>query len=55
MFCIFPFSDSIAFATEPIVGSLANFLGNYDRAPTPIPSEIKVTSPLIRNVALGIS
>ncbi len=41
--CVSGFSDSLAFATEPIVGSLANFLGNYERMPTPIPSEIKVS------------
>ena len=35
-------SDSIAFATEPVLGSLANLLGNTDRMPAAIPPEIKV-------------
>lgn len=35
-------SNSIAFATEPVVASLANFLGNTERMPVPVPSNIKV-------------
>lgn len=41
--CLCRFSDSLAFATEPVVGSLANFLGNQDRMPNPAPPEIKVS------------
>ncbi|XP_064607095.1 SCY1-like protein 2 [Liolophura sinensis] len=33
--------DSLAFATEPVMGSLANFLGNFDRLPNPVPAEFK--------------
>lgn len=32
--------DSLAFATEPVVASLANLLGSHDNLPTPIPKEI---------------
>lgn len=38
----FYFSDSLAFATEPVFASLANVLGNYERLPANIPQEIKV-------------
>lgn len=36
------FSDSLAFATEPVIGSLANVLGNYERLPANVHPEIKV-------------
>lgn len=36
-------SDSLAFAVEPIFASLANVLGNHERLPASIPSEIKVS------------
>ena len=36
------FSDSLAFATEPVMGSLANILGNFERMPAMIPQELKV-------------
>ena len=35
-------SESLAFATEPVIASLANVLGNNERMPTPIPAETKV-------------
>ena len=38
----FHFSNSLAFATEPVIASLANLLGNYERMPVPVPTEIKV-------------
>ncbi|XP_076462131.1 SCY1-like protein 2 [Babylonia areolata] len=38
--------DSLAFATEPVLGSLANVLGNYDRLPAVIPPEIKIAEAL---------
>uniref|UniRef100_A0A1I8FQ25 AAA domain-containing protein n=1 Tax=Macrostomum lignano TaxID=282301 RepID=A0A1I8FQ25_9PLAT len=34
-------SDSLGFATEPIWGSLANFLGKCDRISSSVPAEIK--------------
>ena len=43
MLPIICFSNSLAFATEPVLGSLANLLGNYDRMPTVVPPAIKVT------------
>lgn len=46
------FSDSLAFAVEPIFASLANVLGNYDRLPVNVPLEIKVRS--ILDIALEI-
>jgi len=36
------YSDSLAFATEPVLASLANLLGNYDKLPLNIQQEIKV-------------
>ena len=36
------FSDSLAFATEPVIGSLANVLGNFERLPANVHQEIKV-------------
>ncbi|XP_023930039.1 SCY1-like protein 2 isoform X3 [Lingula anatina] len=33
--------DSVAFASEPVLASLANLLGNQERMPTPIPPEIR--------------
>ncbi|XP_041357595.1 SCY1-like protein 2 [Gigantopelta aegis] len=33
--------DSLAFATEPVMGSLANILGNFERMPAMIPQELK--------------
>lgn len=38
----FFYSNSLAFASEPVFTSLANVLGNCERMPTPIPTEIKV-------------
>ena len=49
------FSDSLAFATEPIVGSLANFLGNQERMPNPSPPEIKVILPREAATFSGLS
>jgi len=39
---VYIYSNSLAFATEPIFASLANVLGRHDRLPAPIPSEVKV-------------
>lgn len=36
------FSNTLAFATEPIFASLANILGNYERIPAPVTPEIRV-------------
>jgi hypothetical protein len=36
-------SDSIAYAAEPVFASLSNLLGNYERLPSNIPPEIKVS------------
>ncbi|XP_046578667.1 SCY1-like protein 2 [Haliotis rubra] len=33
--------DSLAFATEPVIGSLANVLGNYERITAPVSQELK--------------
>ncbi|XP_043260358.1 SCY1-like protein 2 [Colletes gigas] len=33
--------DSLAFATEPVLASLANILGNHDNLPQPLPSDLK--------------
>lgn len=33
--------DSLAFATEPVLGSLANVLGNLGNIPTPLTSGLK--------------
>lgn len=33
--------ESLAFATEPVFASLANVLGQYENAPSPLPSELK--------------
>jgi len=35
-------SDSLAFATEPVVGSLANLLGAVERLPLSCQQELKV-------------
>lgn len=35
-------SDSLSFAAEPVVASLANLLGNHERLPSSVPAEIKV-------------
>ena len=40
-FSIF-FSNSLAFASEPVIASLSNLLGNYERMPVPPPTEVKV-------------
>jgi len=36
------FSDNLAFATIPVLASLANLMGNYERLPANIPQEIRV-------------
>jgi len=36
-------SDSIAYAAEPVFASLANLMGIYERLPSNVPSEIKVS------------
>ncbi|XP_064624687.1 SCY1-like protein 2 isoform X10 [Lineus longissimus] len=46
--------DSLAFATEPVLGSLANFLGNSERMPNPLPPEIKDNEFLEVEVKYGI-
>lgn len=33
--------DSLAFATEPVLASLANVLGNHDNLPQPLPNNLK--------------
>ena len=43
VFVLLYFSNSLAFATEPVVASLANFLGNFERMPVPVPINVKVT------------
>jgi len=37
-------SESLAFATEPVLGSLVNLLGNCDRLPVTIQQELKVSN-----------
>uniref|UniRef100_A0A1I8G759 Protein kinase domain-containing protein n=2 Tax=Macrostomum lignano TaxID=282301 RepID=A0A1I8G759_9PLAT len=39
-------NENLAFATEPVWGSLANFLGNHERIAQPVPSELKVNEAL---------
>ena len=39
---LFFFSNSLAFASEPVIASLSNLLGNYERMPVPPPTEVKV-------------
>ncbi|XP_025110543.1 SCY1-like protein 2 isoform X2 [Pomacea canaliculata] len=46
--------DSIAFATEPVLASLANVLGNYERLPANIPQEIKDHDFIEMEIKLGI-
>ncbi|XP_053393916.1 SCY1-like protein 2 isoform X3 [Mercenaria mercenaria] len=46
--------NSLAFATEPVVASLANFLGNYERMPVPVPSHIKDREFLELEIKYGI-
>ena len=36
-------SESLAFATEPVLGSLVNLLGNCDRLPVTVQQELKVS------------
>jgi len=38
-------SDSLAFATEPVLGSLANLLGAVERLPINCQQELKVDPP----------
>jgi len=33
--------ETLAFATEPVLGSLANVLGNMENTPSPISSTLK--------------
>ena len=42
MFLSFKCRDSLAFATEPVLASLANLLGNYDRLPGTAIQDLKV-------------
>ncbi|KAL8578142.1 hypothetical protein ACOMHN_051697 [Nucella lapillus] len=46
--------DSLAFATEPVIGSLANVLGNHERLPTNIPPEIRDHDFIELEIKLGI-
>lgn len=47
------FSNSLAFATEPVIASLANLLGNYERMPVPVPTEIKVSYKMLYHLSLS--
>ena len=40
-------SESLAFATEPVLGSLVNLLGNCDRLPVTVQQELKVSTPIL--------
>ncbi|GFR65408.1 SCY1-like protein 2 [Elysia marginata] len=41
MFPMSDFSDSLAFASEPVFASLSNVLGIHERLPTPLPPDIR--------------
>jgi len=41
-------SESLAFATEPVLGSLVNLLGNCDRLPVTVQQELKVNTSIHR-------
>jgi SCY1-like protein 2 len=46
--------DSLAFATEPVVASLSNLLGNYERMPNPLPLDLKEHSFIDIEIKYGL-
>ncbi|XP_074643390.1 SCY1-like protein 2 [Tubulanus polymorphus] len=46
--------DSLAFASEPVLASLGNMLGNYERMPSPVPQEIKDCEFLELEIKYGV-
>jgi len=44
-------SESLAFATEPVLGSLVNLLGNCDRLPVTVQQELKVSTTTSTSIA----
>lgn len=38
---LYPFRETLAFATEPVFSCLANVLNKHDNMPTPLPADFK--------------